>query len=58
MRRDLRDIDLAHFALEAVDHERFKVRTKVAVGRKDAPNLILVDADRVTKASSSWLSTV
>src|SRR5215510_12939455 len=45
MRRDLRNIDLAHFAFEAVDHEGFKVRAIVAVACKDAPNLVFVDAE-------------
>jgi len=42
---DLRDVDLAHLAFEAIDHERFKVGPVVAVVRKDAADFVLVDPE-------------
>src|SRR5262249_42688821 len=44
VRCHLCDVDLAHLALEAVDHEGFKVGTVVPVGGVDAPDVTLGDA--------------
>ena len=44
MGSNLRNVDLAHFALEAVNRERFKVCPVVAVASEHATDFVLVDA--------------